>query len=590
MIATAADVVAAAHRLGLEADTTVSPNEAILLIEGWATAVAYEIASGLADGVIVDVDMLVASGRLSEQLRPWLVNILDTLGAARLAKRETGFWALATGCSLPSSASVVKALAAEHPARAAELLLAGTITGFVEQVSSTRAITTVTETVLPKSVLDFYDGSNVESIEASAVLSRLMRDIEGLWSNDRAVRVLLVGLAPLADWLASQDKNVSLTIFEPDRRRYERGEHGLSGNSDIAFIEHRGKLGTYDLIISVAGLHRLPADLGLAQLQEALAPRGLLVAVEPRPSLFKDVVFGLQPNWFVPGSSDIAVGSLRSVEQWRLALAQAGFDRSDVSFVNGGSDFVTLIAAEAGQVVAEAGPVEVSAPSSIPATEHNKHKTALFLAPPDEPGLAAELSALTTSRGLLASTVFGLSGFPDVVPDIVVVVPSTVEGQLDPAEALTTRCMEIKACAEKIGAAPAVLWLIFFGALGAGGSTVRPVETGAWAFSRTLANEFHNLDVRRIDVAQHLASGFAAEQIRNVIFPPPRRPKSIWMARPFAPFASARSKAHSNVPPPPLPQPRGSHDGRVRSACHGSRLSGPILVPAKSRSPSRGPV
>jgi phthiocerol/phenolphthiocerol synthesis type-I polyketide synthase C len=43
------------------------------------------------------------------------------------------------------------------------------------------------------------------------------------------------------------------------------------------------------------------------------------------------------------------------------------------------------------------------------------------------------------------------------------------------------------------------------------------VETGAWVFSRTLANEFHNLDVRRIDVAPHLASDVAAEQIRNVI-------------------------------------------------------------------------
>ncbi len=46
---------------------------------------------------------------------------------------------------------------------------------------------------------------------------------------------------------------------------------------------------------------------------------------------------------------------------------------------------------------------------------------------------------------------------------------------------------------------------------------IRPVETGAWAFSRTLANEFPHLDVRRVDVAPHVAAESAAARLRDII-------------------------------------------------------------------------
>ena len=58
-------------------------------------AAAYEIASGLADDGRVDVDSLLANGRLPEELRSWFVNVVTQVEAAGLAALEhTGIWRL----------------------------------------------------------------------------------------------------------------------------------------------------------------------------------------------------------------------------------------------------------------------------------------------------------------------------------------------------------------------------------------------------------------------------------------------------------------------------------------------------------------
>ena len=82
---------------------------------------------------------------------------------------------------------------------------------------------------------------------------------------------------------------------------------------------------------------------------------------------------------------------------------------------------------------------------------------------------------------------------------------------------LTRRSLEIKAVAEKIGNVPATLWLVFCGARANEGTNVRPIEAGAWAFSRVLANEFPKLDVRRIDISADLPLDLAAQRIRNIV-------------------------------------------------------------------------
>ena len=64
--ANARDIAASASSLGIVAGDSASSTESEMLIEGWATAVAYEIASAFADNGKIDVDMLIAAGRIPE--------------------------------------------------------------------------------------------------------------------------------------------------------------------------------------------------------------------------------------------------------------------------------------------------------------------------------------------------------------------------------------------------------------------------------------------------------------------------------------------------------------------------------------------
>jgi acyl transferase domain-containing protein/NADPH:quinone reductase-like Zn-dependent oxidoreductase/acyl carrier protein/NADP-dependent 3-hydroxy acid dehydrogenase YdfG/SAM-dependent methyltransferase len=506
--ATARDVLMKAQAMSAP-DDAIPANEATLLIEGWATAAAYEIACGLADGLVVDVDLLVAAARVPEEMRPWLVKLMLDLEAAELASQEEGAWVLIRDASLPSSASVIKALAAEYPDRAAELLLAGAITSFSQHVATNRAVAMQPDSIIPKAALEFYDSTNVAIAESSEVFWRLLRDIKGLWSKDRAARVLQVGYGPLTHALAEQAAadNLRLTVWEPERRRFERAELRLPKNGDVTLLsaEQKDKLETYDLIVSVEGLHRLPADVGLAQVKDMLAPGGLLLALEPRPSLFKNLVFGLDPHWFVTGNADYPVQSLHSPDQWTLAVEQAGFDYAEARPIQCGADSASLIVAEIRRNAANA--IDIAAKPA---------RSALVIAPSADSVFASKLSA--PAADLNASMLVGLYDFPATAPETVVLMPPRAAEHEDPVAALTRRCLEIKACAEKIGNTPATtLWLVFSGALGGDTADVRPVETGAWAFSRVLANEFQKLNVRRIDIAPHLTPDVAAEQVRKVI-------------------------------------------------------------------------
>ncbi|CAM9696036.1 unnamed protein product, partial [Phaeothamnion confervicola] len=513
--ATVQNIIAQAQSLGLVPDETTGTDEGTLLIEGWATAVAYEIASGFAEKNRVDVEMLIASGRLPDGLQTWLLNILFNLEAAELATRElNGLWRLTADSSLPSSASVVKALAAEHPARAAELLLTGAITGLADQIALSGSIASEPDAILTTSALDFYDSANVSIAEASDALLKVLHGVKGLWPPNRALRVLQVGFAPLSNALASQEAgHIQLTVFEPDRRRYERAQLALSRYGDVSLLDagQANKLGTYDLIVSVEGLHRLGSTLSLDELKGTLAPRGLLVAVEPRPSLFKDIVFGLDPNWFAASKPGYPAGLLQSAHLWTAALERAAFEGAEAGLIQCRSDQVTLVAAGAGQT--RSMPANADKPGLVP-----KRKTALFLSLSGESNLAARFADGADAQVVVRSTLLETSNYAAIAPDMVVLTASPAGNPLDPVGALAHRCMELKACAELMMEAPAQLWLIFSGALGAGSSAVRPVETGAWAFSRTLANEFPKIDVRRVDVVPGLDPKVAAEQIRKLIF------------------------------------------------------------------------
>jgi hypothetical protein len=82
---------------------------------------------------------------------------------------------------------------------------------------------------------------------------------------------------------------------------------------------------------------------------------------------------------------------------------------------------------------------------------------------------------------------------------------------------LSSRCLSLKSALDQIGSTKAPIWLLFSGALQSSSVEIDPVETGAWAFARVAANEYANLDIRRIDVAAGVKPQDAAERIARLL-------------------------------------------------------------------------
>ena len=504
-------VLAEASSLGVVAPEAGSSSDAALLLEGWAAAAAFELASVLATDDVVNPDELVEDGRLPAELRPWLVNILNSLVAGDLAKRDQGEWTLTGDPELPSSASLVKAISAEHPARAAELLLTAEFSSLTQRIAANGGIRELPE-FPSRSVLDFYELGNASIREANQVLARVFERVPGIVPSDRALRILHIGYGAMSQRLFAifRGKNAVHSILEPDRHRSDHAQTNLGKEMNIRILEEAQgeKAEAYDLIIAAEGICRLSSKISLPNMRDQLAPGGLLIAVEPRRSLFRDLVFGLSPSNVAMESPSF--GTRRTAHEWIAALTGAGFDHARSAEIRYGTESGFLIAAKS-QATKEVEDDVTLQPSS------QAGRSAWIVGA----GVRGELAQVLAQRFRARAVDVKVQPEPSEQLDARlgsrIYLPRRNDDSGSPVARLAERCMEIRACAQAIGSAEAKLWLVFFGAVQAGSAKVDPVETGAWAFSRSLANEFPNLDVRRIDIASNVPVHFAAESIRDIV-------------------------------------------------------------------------
>ncbi len=488
-----------------------SPSEAGLLVEGCAMAAAYEIAVALADDSIVDIDLLVGAGRVPGELRAWLSVVLGSLEAAGLAESAGGRWLMVGDPLFPSTTSVVRELANEHPDCAAELMIAGVLAGLAAHTARHSAILMPANSILTPTVLDFYDLATKSLVEASDTVARLVDD-DIVLPRNRAVRVLQLGYGPLTQSLLAlqQRRDITLTLLEPDRRRCDAARRALPLNGSIVLAEQDTAegLGEFDLVVGVDSLYRLPATFDFTDLRKVLAPRGVLLAAEAHPSVFRDMGIGLDPGSFLDEGADHSARRSRRPEEWVAAAERAGFVNTHTHVLRTGCGLTSLLFAEAAAAAARGDDAE--SPSS--------RRFAIVLAEPTgtDARIGAELVEQLRRQGIDAAVSHSVR-FSDPAPDTIIHFVGTGATQPDTMELLTARCLEIKTCVERFGSTPATIWHLYHGALPCGGAKVDPLATGLWAFSRTVANEFPALDVRRIDIAPQLASGVVAARLREII-------------------------------------------------------------------------
>ena len=506
--ATTREVVAQAKTLGLIGTKSNSDTDSTMLLDGWATMVGYEIAATLADRKVVSPNHLIETNRISADLRSWLVMLLTKLSAAGLARRQSSSWMLIEDPLLPSSASIIRELAARYPEHAGKLLAAAEITGLVKRISSDPTPGLASAVSLSSIALNFYDMVELSSIEANRALMRLLESTPQLWPRDRAIRVLQIGVGTLVPELISRRyTGADLTIFEANRRRFEREKTSQTNNATVRLVDKLDS-GQYDVIVAASTLRRTLAISTLAGLQNSLAPHGMLVAVEPTTSFFNEIVDGLRMDPST-AENEHSLLQLQTNEEWSAALKAAGFLDICVEEVACGDTTAALLIGKAAGPIRQTPSVEARLPSI---------RIVRGKMPEDKELADALLERLI--RNKLSSDVkinpIESIGLWDSLPSTVVQFLSP-DRDSDSPTALTRMCLDLKASAERFGSAAATLWLLFHGATPSQGGSIHPLQRGAWAFSRTLANEFQHLDIRRIDIAADLPVSAAVEQIAAII-------------------------------------------------------------------------
>ncbi|KQU17724.1 beta-ketoacyl synthase [Methylobacterium sp. Leaf94] len=470
-----------------------------LLLEGWATSMAYRLAEGLQRSGTVAID-----DRVPEAMRPWLLNALYALESSDLATLDGERWTLRKDVSLPAPDEIMRWIAADHPELSAELVLTADIGAVVGRLLSGDLTEAPT---LSQNALDAFVLRSATARAAADVIADLVESGRAALPRDRALRVLQVGFGPLSAQAAAFTDGIEaqLTVFEADRRLAERARLALPRG--LTVIEDTAELsaGSFDVILASNVLHRSERAL-LGKVADALATGGFLVAVEPGASLFRDLVFGLTPDWF-EATADLPVGRLDDITGWQRALSDTGLVRVAVDRAVSANGDDLLFIAEA--------PVRAKpAPGQTFAFVIGSHDAVAA-------ETASSLATLLVASGVHVSIILdseqSLLELERETPDTVVFLAGAFNHAGAAADRLRERCLSLKRCVEHLGSRQTRLWVVCPGATRDAGDPTGSVEAGVWAFSRTLANEVANLDVRRIDLAEALSTKAAAERLRDLI-------------------------------------------------------------------------
>jgi NADPH:quinone reductase-like Zn-dependent oxidoreductase/malonyl CoA-acyl carrier protein transacylase/acyl carrier protein len=479
----------------------------LLLLEGWATSVSFGMARKFTENGRISIARLVTSGRLPAVAQLWFADILSALEDSGLARQSGEDWIVKSDANLPDPEMILATYAEDHPERAAELLLAARTATQIENFAAGNHDEVTGLSSAAQEAYEFAGGSPVASAEAIAAF---LRESKNVWPKDRALRILQVGYGPLSKLAASITSEFAarLTIFEPDRRRLERARLALERFADVELVDVLAPVParSFDLVIAADSLARVGGERGFwTSLNEKLAFDGLLLAAEPSASLFRDLVFGLNPTWFDPGLASTSASAAQSPESWQRTLDAA-------SLVN---TSVHKLAADRGGGLLLIGRARRE---SLPATASGTQVLIVTDAGHEANGLARQIAEQLASAGAEPSLV-AWDELPKSEPrkalSHVVHLADSFAKDGSPVKDLGERCARIESCVHSLGATKANLWVVSPGALH--GQSASPAATGLWSFSRTLANEIQNLKVRRVDVDPALPFESIAERLSALV-------------------------------------------------------------------------
>ncbi len=433
--------------------------EQALLLDALVAAVSF--------AAIRELDTPIRGDAISPLLETQL-RLLARFGAA---EHDGGEWRLIAENDLPEADEIWRLLLAESPDLVAELGLVAAVAEDLPRLFAEGPVTR--RAALP----DPLDTSPITEAGIAFVCDALGR-IAKTWPAHRPLRVLEVAAGGVAtrrvlDRLAQSGVALVYTAANADPDAAARlgfTTDGVTGASACCWSPVKGDdtfaPGSFDIVLSVNGIARQPIDSdGLGLLGELLSPAGLFLAVEPQPSPLWDLAF-----------ADGA--SLRSEEEWHVALAVAGFASpgSRTLCVGPWPNLALWAHAETGTAVA-AQPARL--PSIAGAGDAAPLATAL-----------AERGHRIADDGEIAVFAVGETG--DAVAHVarMTVALARVAGQ----------------CASR----RQPLWLVTQGAQQAGAGLA---GAALWGFGRVLVNEMPGLDLHLLDLPPGASPAEQAERL-----------------------------------------------------------------------------
>ena len=496
----------ASFRYGIGDGAAQTMTEDFVLLEGWATALALQTARDLATANFIDVEALVASGRLPAKAKPWLEDVLVSLDRSGLCYKDRLGRHIDPEVELPDPDEILRTIVHEHQSLSAELLVAASA------VTAVRAIVAgqgdKIGRPLSAKVIDGFELGSSQAHAASVRLLKQLRTSVPSWPKDRAMRILQVGFGPLTHLAITlaDEREARLTIFDPDRRRLERARMSFAERGDIGFVDKVEDLPNagFDFVIAALALYRHRRAPGFwAGLRRAMGRGAIFAAVEPAPSFFRDLVLGLDARF---AETDSGFDGLSVTEaDWLETMQAIGLaDPQVVTVTTDGGGVALMLTA---QVDAE--------------RRHWSGKgTAIIVGEADAQGTqtTSAFATLLASSGLHVSIVLDSEIDPDHLaetPALIVFFAQHADAHGSPAKRLSDQCMRLKRLADSIGKRPTKMWLVMSGALASDGDN--DVAAGFWSFSRTLANEIPTLDVRRVDVDRDVRPDVLADRLRDLV-------------------------------------------------------------------------
>ncbi len=468
------------------ADTDEAGDETFLLVEAIAQRIAYDTLAGLRG----DDGQVTLPPETDAERATYVTALCENLAVMDLATPTDTGWHLAESCDLPETEELLEALITDRPDLGAEYGLLATLRRRLGDWLRDEAVTWDAGELLGRAALDNVREGSPFATRRAGLLNGALVALINACAAPRALRVaeLTTGPVPALRALdaALPDRAMALYRIVP---AHDDADAGL-GPADQAIARPLTELTAsaadlekhagFDLVIASGSFREFSDDPDtLAALDAALAPGGALVVMEPTPSSFREMVWGIGGRWFDRSAGpDFPVGAERGADELDRLLSDAW---------PGAARVVALPEGYGGAAVAVASIRPKAA-----------GRPALTEVP--EGGFAEVL------------TEAGYAADPAEADDLMVFDPPETADERQPVichlplpgagNATRAVRMRIEALRDRLdgwaGAARPVWVFLPRGAAHADG-VADPVQAAIWAFLRTARNEYPALDLRSFD-------------------------------------------------------------------------------------------